>query len=891
MAGGFKRTFRFDRSSEADARRAVEDELRHHLELAAQELVEAGWVEEEARREARARFGDVEETRARLERVHMERERRERRRAMMSMDELRQDVKYAVRSIRKTPGYAGLVVLTLAFGIAANTTIFSLMNPYLFRPLPFESPQELVQVNQVDPVTGWDMARFSYPQYADWKERSRSFDDLGAYAYGSTNVTESGAAEQIQSSVVTTNMFEVLGARPAIGRTLRAEDGAPGAEPVVILDHGLWQRRWAGDPQIVGGSISLDGRPHTVVGIMEPDFVFPFGGVKLWTPIQEASTGDRGRVQNYQLIGRLAAGRTREEARAELTGIQAELSSVYPDTDGRMDGVTVKPVREALNFAWEVIHVLFYVLLGAVAFVLLIACTNVASLSLARASNRLREVSVRAALGATRGRIVRQLFTESTLLALLGGALGVAVAHFVTAVLNPVVPEDLYRVGDIDIDGRVLAFSLAITSATPVAFGLLPAIQSSRADLVSGLKEGSTSSGSITSSRMRRVLVVAQVALAVVLITGAGLMLRSFTSVRSLDLGFEAEELATVEVLLPTEAYPSAEERHLFMEEAVTVVAGIPEVVSASAVQWLPLNHETISRSALPAGMTGIAAEEWPLATMNRVYPGYFRTMSIDLLEGRDFSGLDGVGSAPAIVVNRTMADRYWSEANAVGQTVLMGDAEDPGTFTVVGVVEDVQHADLDPASVGAQIYQPALQAGARRFFLVARTRGDPADAVPALRDAMARTAPDLPVRLRPMSDVVAESQLQWSLSSLFLAIFGGGALLLATLGIYGLISYSVAQRERELAVRMALGASGSEIRRRVVGDGLELTGLGLAIGLAAALAMGRLLSTVLYGVSAADPATLGSVLGLFLVVAALASLVPATRASRTSPVTALRSG
>ena len=807
----------------------------------------------------------------------------------MTMDEMRQDLKYAIRAMGKAPGHSGLVILTLAFGIAANTTIFSVMNPYLFRSLPYEEAEDLVQINQVDPVTGWDMARFSYPQYVDWRERSRALQDVAAYTYGSTNVTGNEAPEQVQSTAVTANMFDVLGAQPVMGRTFRPEDGQPGAEPVVLLDHGLWQRRYAADPALLGRPITLDGRPHTVIGIMSPHFVFPFGGVKLWTPVQEATTADRARL-SYQLIGRLAEGWTAERAHAELAGIQSDLSELHPDVDGRMDGVTVKPVREALNFAWDVLNALFFVLLGAVGFVLLIACANVASLTLARAGSRLPEVSVRAALGASRRRIVRQLFTESTVLAVLGGILGVTLAYFLTGLLDPMIPEDLFKVGAVSIDARVLAFSAVVTLATPVAFGLFPALNASRMDLVTGLKEGAKGSGGVGTSRGRQGLVVAQVALAVVLVAGAGLMLRSFASVQSLDLGFAADRVATVEIFTTLEAHPTIEERRLLMQEAVERARRIPGVEAASAVAWLPLNHETIQWRAVPAAMAGAPPEEWPLATINRVLPGYFEAMSIGVRAGRDVSTLDGPDAQPVVLVNRRMANQHWPDGNPVGQTILMGDPESPSSHTVIGVVDDVYHADLDPDEIGAQVYQPLLQTSVRRFFLVARTPGDPAALIPGLRSALSEMAPDIPLTLRPMTEVVSENQLQWSISSLFLGIFGGGALLLATLGIYGLVSYSVAQREREMAVRVALGASGGEIRKRVVGEGLKLTSAGLVVGLLASLGAGRVLSSVLYGVGGADPTTLGSVMGLFLAVAAVASFVPAARASRTSPITVLRS-
>lgn len=884
----FKRAFRLDRASRSDVRSAVDDELRCHLASEVDEMVEAGWSESEAWAEARRRFGDVEKTRAYCERMQHERGRRKRRREMMSMDELRQDLKYALRALRRAPGYAGLVVLTLAFGIAANTTIFSVMNPYLFRPLPFGEAEELVQVNQVDPVMGFDMARFSYPQYVDWRDRTRAFDDLAAYNYGSTNVTGVEAPEQMLFGRLTENMFDVLDVRAAYGRTFLPGEGFPGAEPVVVLDHGLWQRRYQGDPSLVGRPIILDGIQHTVVGIMPPDFNFPFGEVRLWVPLKESATSARDR-ESYLIVGRLADGWTLERARDELTGIQAELSRVYPDVDGRMAGVTVKPIREALNFAWDMVNVLFLILLGAVGFVLLLACANVASLTLARASGRGREVSVRSAMGAARGRIVRQLITESTVLALLGGALGVGMAYFLTSILNPVIPEGLFKIGGISIDGVVLAFSLLVTLATPIAFGLLPALSASKTDLVTGLKEGTKGSTGMGTSRGRRVLVVAQVALAVVLLTGAGLALRSFASVQALDLGFDPDRVVAIEVVLPNQAYPSGDERRAFLTETVESVGRLPGVDAASTVQWLPLNHETVPVQTVPSSLAGTPADEWPLATFNRVHQGYFDAMSIELVAGRDFTTVDGTDAEPVAVINRRFADRFWPSGGAVGQSILVGDPADPTTVSVVGVVEDVFHANLDPAEVRPQIYRPSMQGSAGRFFVVARTQGDPSSLGPGIRTTLSELAPDLPLVIRPMNDVVAENDLQWRLASIFLAIFGGGAILLATLGIYGLISYSVAQREREMAVRIALGASAGDIRRRVVGDGLKLTGMGLAAGLAAALGLGQLMSAVLFGVSATDPLTLVSVLGLFLGVAALASFVPAARASRTSPITVLR--
>jgi len=806
----------------------------------------------------------------------------------MTMDELRQDLRYAFRTLKGSPGYAGLVVLTLAFGIAANTTIFSVMNPYFLRPLPYGAPDELVHITQVDKVTGWYRDRVSIPQYEDWKESARTLEDLAAYTYHGVVVTGPEGPETVNASQVTANMFDVLKAEAFLGRTFLPDEGGPAGEPVAVLDHGFWQRRYGGDRSILGRALNLDGVQHTVVGIMPPDFVFPFGGVALWTPEPgDATTYERDDAW-FLLVGRRAPDRTSEEVDAELTAVQARLARAYPDADGQGVGITVEPMRAALNFGWDILKVTFGVLLGAVIFVLMIACVNVASLTLARASTRAREVAVRAAMGAGRGRIVRQLFTESLILALSGGAVGVLLAYWAVGLAGPVIPEDLYRVGDITIDSTVLAFSLVVTLATSVVFGLLPALRTTRTNLTEDLKEGARGSGGLASSRGRRALVAVQVALAVVLITGAGLMLRSFAGIQEVELGFDQDRILTVSVRPPEASYPT-DELDLYVQEAMQVLGAVPGVEAVSATLHIPLNHETSIRQFAGPSLAGAPGEEWPTAIANRPYPGYFEAMGIPVLGGRDFSDADSREGAPVVIVNEPLARRYWPEGNAVGSTLLVGDPDNPVVATVVGVVGGVRHAGLDASAERAQLYLPALQAQLRRHFFVVRTVGEPAALTRPVRDALLALDPDLPVGVRPMSAVVAENQLQWSIGSVSLAVFGAGALLLAALGVYGLISFSVAQRRRELGVRMALGASRGEIRRVVVGDGMRLAAVGLAVGLALAVGLGRVIASALYGVTPFDPLTLGGVLALFLAVAALASLVPAERASRTDPVGALR--
>lgn len=475
------------------------------------------------------------------------------------------------------------------------------------------------------------------------------------------------------------------------------------------------------------------------------------------------------------------------------------------------------------------------------------------------------------------------------MLAALGGGLGIGLSYWFASMLNPVLPEDLYKIGDINIDRTVLAFSLLVTFATPIIFGLIPALKASKVDLSIGLKEGSKGSGGLATSTGRRMLVVAQVAFAVVLITGAGLMVRSFASVQDIDLGFDADHLVVAEVLLPTNDYPSTEERLGFVEEAVQQLESTPGVSAASAVSWLPLNHESLTYQIARPSTEDLPADEWPLAILNHTHPGYFETMGVELLEGRDFGTMDVEDSQPVVIVSRALANRFGPNQSPLGQVLIAGNPPTTQAYTVVGVVENVRHGDLSLGDLGPQMYRPTLQAGGRRFFLVTRTSGDPSDLVTGVREALRGVNSNLSYGVRPMNAVVAENQLQWSISSVFLGIFGVGALMLATLGIYGLISYSVSQRERELGVRIALGATAAEIRGTVVGDGLRLTVIGL--GLAAALGLGRLASAILYEVSPYDPVTLAAVMVLFLGVSALASLLPATRASGTDPATVLRAG
>ena len=886
MDGGYRRIFRLDRRTARDAAGAVDEELEHHIDLVVEELVASGWPAERAREEAVRQFGDLNRTRDYCVEMQARKGRVEGR--SMAMDDLLKDLRYSLRSLGGAKGYATLVVLTLAFGIAANTTIFSLLNPYLLRPLPYGDADRLVHITQVNPVTGWHMDRLSAPIFEDWKTRTRSLQEVGAYGYSVFNLTGPEGAEAVNLSRVSANMFRILRAEPLLGRTFGPDEGGPGGEDVVVLDYGLWNRRYNGDPDVIGRGVPIDGVVHTIIGVMPPDFVFPFGTVRGWLPIREDPAAVSRSLTPYLLVGRMSDSATPEQVDAELSGIQRELAGMYPEADGRWDGVTVLPMRQALNFAWEILSVSFTILLAAVVFVLAIACVNVASLTLARGSTRIREVAVRTALGATRSRVVRQLLTESLILSVAGGLVGVTLSWWAARLIGPVLPADLYRVGAVSIDGTVLAFSLVITLVTPLIFGLAPALAATRRSLVEGLKEGSKGSGGPGAVRGRKVLVTVQIAMAVVLTTGAGLMVRSFSAVQAVDVGFDPERVLTVGVQPPEASYPLAEVPG-YVERAVAELRALPGVTAASASLFIPLNHEVPAAQFASPETAGMPAEEWPTAIPNYPYPGYFETMGIPVLAGRPFAWTDNRDADRVVVVNETLAERLWGPNSPVGRTLLVGDPAEPVEATVVGVVGDVLHESLDGAESRPQLYRPALQVDARRHFLVVRTEGDPTALIDPARRALRELDGNLPLAPRAMQDVVAENRLQWGIGAAFLGVFGAGALLLATLGIYGLISFSVAQRSRELGVRVAMGATRSDLRRVVVGDGVRLGGIGLGVGLVVAVGLARLIASQLFGVPAFDPMTLLAVSALFLVVAVLASWHPAQRASRTDPITVLR--
>ena len=884
-----RRAFRRAGGTLRDARAEVDEELSFHLDACVEELVAEGWPPSDARAEAERRFGDLRTTReiCTLDNART----RNRQRRGNRMDELRQDIRFALRTLWRRPTYATVVVATLAVGIALNTLVFSFMNPYLLRPLPYADADRLVAIGGIDRLEGWDLGRFSAPQVADLVAGSRTFDAIGHYYYGSTNLVADEGAEQIGMARMSGNLFGILGVDAAVGRTLGEEDDRAGAAPVVVLSHGLWTSRYGASNSVVGSTVRLDGEPHTVVGVMPGSFNFPYNAIDMWLP-RLADPGSTDRTRRSDLVvGRLAAGTSLGVAQTELTRVQGELARRWPDTDGNYEAIAVKPLREALNFAWTIIQPAFLILLAAVALVLLIACVNVASITLARSESRQREMAVRAAVGAGRGRLTRQLLVESVILAGLGGLVGIALASVGTSLVGGLLPADLYRVGDVSLDGRVLLFSLVLTLVTPLVFGLAPSLTVARSSLATAMR---TAGGAVGSgrggSRARRVLVVTQVTLAVVLVASTGLMVRSFTNATNADLGFAPDELLIASLTPASSSYPDADALATYYSEIETRLAALPGIASVGSVSTLPLNHETSGvRFTTPAGEDQ-PLEDRPAAYTSRAGVGYFAAMGIPIVEGRDFQVDDGERSTPGVVVSRGLAERLWPQGDAVGRTLVFGDLEQPQRAEILGVVGDVRYDELK-GSPRPHIYRVLNGTTARRRFVVTRAAPGAAVAslVPAVRQVFRDADADLPLTLRPMTDIVTETTGAWAIGSGFLAVFGAVALALAALGIYGLITFSVERRTREMGLRLALGADASRLRMSVVGDGVRLTLVGVAVGLLLAIGVGAALRGVLLGVGALDPVSLLGAATLFVLVAGAASWIPARRTSKIDPVSVLR--
>jgi putative ABC transport system permease protein len=805
------------------------------------------------------------------------------------MDNLWQDLRYGVRMLLKHKSVTAIAVLSLALGIGANTAIFSLVDAVLLRPLPFPEPDRLVMVWEEASRIGFPRNTPAPANYADWKAQNQTFEDLAAIRYGSYNLTDENEPEKVEAQAVTANFFPLLGVAPIRGRIFAPEEDQPDGNKVVMISYGLWQRRFGGDPEMIGKELLLDGQKHTIIGIMPPGFQFLARELDLWLPMAFTARDLANRGGHYlTVVGRLKPGVTLAQGRDDIAAITQHINEENP-TPGFELGSVVISLREQLAGN---VRPMLLVLLGAVGLVLLIACANIANLLLARGAARYREIAVRTALGAGRHRIVRQLLTESMLLAVAGGVTGLFFAWLSFSFLKQLIPNSMVLNANVQIDAKIFGFMLLLSLLTGIIFGLTPALQAAKIDLNAALKQsgGRTGTGA-GHRRLRGALAVTEIALALVLLVGAGLLIQTFLRLRALDIGVNPENVLTLRTSLPRSKYSELPKREAFYEQVLERVRALPGVVGAGYTSAVPLTWKGGTN-----GFTVEGAESQPGQDANtrQVSAGYMETMGINLRQGRFFDNHDDAQSQPVTIINETMARQYWPGESALGKRFKVGSLEDPVPWiTIVGIVADIKEMGLEAPPKAAMFFPyrqlPRILWNMPRDLTV-RTTGDPLSLVAAVREAVWSVDPAQPVsNVRTMEDILSGEVTQRRITMTLLVAFASLALLLASLGIYGVLSYAVAQRTQEIGIRMALGANRFEVLRLVMGDGLRLAGTGVAIGLGVSLALTQLMTRLLFGVSASDPRTLAGVTLLLLTVALLACYIPARRAARVDPMVALR--
>jgi putative ABC transport system permease protein len=788
----------------------------------------------------------------------------------------------------RRPGFTLVAVITLALGIGANTAIFSVVNTVLLRPLPYEEPERLVMIWETNLKSGIKEEPASIPNFSDWREQSQAFEAMGAFATSLPILSSgTGEPERIQSGIVSAGFFSTLRAKAALGRTFLAEENQPEKNRVVVLSYALWQRRFGADPNIIGQSLTLNGNAHTIVGVMPADFQHPAPNTRrdLWTPL--AFNPQAGRRSDFlRVIARLKPGVALERAQAEMSAIARGLEQQYPGTNA---GWSVNLVLLHEQFVGKV-RLALIVLLGAVGFLLLIACANVANLLLARATARQKEIAVRAALGAGRGRLIRQLLTESVLLASVGGMLGLLLAFGGLKLLTTLGPENLPRIGEIGIDQGVLGFTFVVSLFTGVVFGLVPALQISRSNLSESLKEGGRSmTEGLGSQRIRSLLVVSEVALALVLLIGAGLMIKSFSQLQSVQPGFNPSRVLTMDIGLPGVKYPENHQVVAFFDHLEEKVASLPGVKAAAFATGLPFAGRDGYLAFVVEGRPPLPPEQVQDAQFSIVSDGYFQAMEIPLLKGRWFSSQDGDKAPSVALISQTMARRFFPDEDPIGKRVTLGDPQTGPWLTIVGIVGDTRSEGLD-AEPYPQMYQPYRQNPSRFMTLIARTATDPLSLVGAVRSEVRSLDQQQPIsNVNTLEHLLSRSVARPRFNMLLLGIFAVTALVLATVGIYGILSYSVSERTHEIGIRMALGAERRDVLKLVVGQGVKLAVVGVAIGLIGALVLTRLMEGLLFGVSATDPLTFVAISLLLTGVAIVAAYLPARRATRVDPMVALR--
>ena len=893
------RLLQFWRRSRAMIHRDVDTELQFHIDTRTEELIRGGLARDEARSAALREFGDLDDARDYIRQVDTDIEQQRRRRDIMG--ELRQDIAYGLRTLRRAPTFTITAILTIALGVGANTAIFSVVHGIVFKPLPFANPDQLVRVWSANPGSGARQASVSPVDLDDWRSQKTQFTDIGGwwFADGGSGVDLTGAGDPQRLSVafVSPGFFPTLGTQPHIGRLPREDEMTRGGDDrVVVLSYGFWQRQFGADASQVDQTLTLNGAPYRVVAVMKPEMRFPSERVEVWIPystIPDESIPRIRPVRVMDVVARMKPGVALAQATQDMNAITQRLAATYPE-DANWSGATVMPLADAItgNVRRGLVS-----LLGAVGFVLLMACVNVASLLLARSTMREREVALRLSLGATPGRVARQMMTESVMLSLIGGAVGVAGAAFGARALVALAAGQLPRTAEVTLDRTVLAFALLASIVTGLLFGLAPALRARATDLQTALREAGRGLVSGGSQRLRSGLVVVEVALAVVLIVGAGLMTRSFIELLRVDLGFRPDKILAVNFSINTSRHPNQAYRQVY-RDIIDRVRTVPGIVSAGATKHAPFRGNGERVGFVPEGMNPRPGDQPPSAPLHHISDGYFATIGARMIEGREYNVDDGAlraptpgeapvfGGQPSFIVNRALAEAHFPGGRAVGKTIRLGDTPVP----IIGVVENIRQTSIEEP-VQPTIYINNMMNSRVGVTLVARTQGEPLAVVNAVREAIWSVDREQTITsVTTFDQLVGDAVARPRLLTVLLGLFGALGLILGAVGLYGVLSYLVSSRQREIGVRIALGAPRGAVLGMVVRRGLSMAIAGTAIGLAAAFALTRYLRDVLFGVEPTDPVTYAVVIFSMLAVSVLASAIPARRAATVDPAIAFRS-
>ncbi len=803
---------------------------------------------------------------------------------------LTQDIRYAARTLGFNLGFTAVATTCLALAIGVNTMIFSVVDGVLVQPLPFADPDRLVELNESNAPSGIRRSGLSYANLRDWRERSRSFTTIAAAQLRSLAIADRGDPERYDGAAISFDLFSTLGVAPALGRDFVAADDRPGAEPVTLLSDEIWRVRYAADRNVVGRSLLVNGRPHTIIGVMPPDFEFPVYQ-KIWVPLAPLVYEEPRDRRGLMAFARLAPGQSMEAAQEEMKAVTAVLSREYPATNDRWTAV-VRSIKD--DFVPEEVRLVILTMMGAVTLVLIIACANVANLLLARAAARRREISIRAAIGAGRGRIARQLLTEAIMLAFLAVPPGIALAYAGNELMRRAIPpNDIPYLIHWEINTTVLLYTVGIAVVTGILFGLAPALQTANLDLQTALKEGGRGTGGVgPRARLRSTLVTCEVALSLVLLVGASLFVRSFLNLRNADSGFDTSPLMTLRLYMTGDAYATEDARAQRGDEIVRRIESLPGVAAAFASNWVPLSGGGGGGRILIEGRTWPAGEE-PVVGFNAVTPHLLDTLNVALTRGRDFTDAEGQERRPVAIVNETMAARFWPNADPIGGQFRLNDPAITEPFTIIGIVADIQHFESDPQEEDlAHAYVPYPYAATPNTGVTIRVAaGDPTAITAAVREEIRRLDSGIPLfAVRSMREVKRLGSWQFGLFGWLFSAFGAVALLLAVTGVYGLLAYAVSQRTQELGVRIALGASRRDVIRLIVGQGLRLAAVGIVIGLVASFGVTRVVASLLYNITPTDPVTFAGASGFLIAIAALASYIPTRRAVAVDPLVALRS-